>query len=186
MQYSLETVLSESNQSIAIPFRILEVFTTPEDTERVIGSDTNVHLKEIFAYLVQSKYFEQVRRLIDAKIPHNLEPSSVPPTPVAKYFLEMIQRPLSIVNRINNANDFCYMILHEFCKSILSQKLTDPISAFIIPALLEFKEFPYDKLIHCINRYDVQPTISLLFCVLQLEPVGYCNVHLCFIFYIDQ
>ncbi|XP_058797923.1 ubiquitin-protein ligase E3C [Phymastichus coffea] len=173
MKYSLETILSDSTQSIAIPFRILEVFTTPEDAERVIGSNSNEHLKEIFAYLVKNKYFEQVRCLIDAKVPHNLEPSSIPPTPMAKWFLEMIQRPLCIVNRIDNANDFCYMILHEYCKSILSQKLTDPISAFIIPALLKFKEFPYDKLINCINRYNAQPTINLLFCVLQLEPAGY-------------
>lgn len=177
MQYSLQTVLDDSVQSIAIPLRILEVFTTPEETGRVIyiDVDPDSHLKDIFAYLVRNKYFEQVKQLIDAKVPSNLDPSPMPPTPMAKYFLEMIQRPLSIVNRMDNVNEFCFLVLHEFCKSILSQKLTDQISAFIIPALLEFKEFPYDKLITCINRYDSQPTVSLLYSVLQLEPPGYCK-----------
>ena len=176
MQYSLNTVLADSVQSIAIPLRILEVFTTPEDTERVLGSDSDLQLKEIFAYLVKNKYFDQVKHLIDAKVPSNLEPSPTPPTPMAKWFLEMIQRPLSIVNRIDNANDFCFMILHEFCMSILSQTMTDQISAFIIPALTQFKEFPYDKLINCVNRCDFTPTISLFYSVLQLEPSGYCKL----------
>ncbi|XP_001607965.1 ubiquitin-protein ligase E3C [Nasonia vitripennis] len=175
MQYSLQTVLDDSGQSIAIPFRILEVFTTPEETGGVIyiDVDPDSHLKDIFAYLVRNKYFEQVKQLIDTKVPSNLEPSPKPPTSIAKYFLEMIQRPLSIVNRMDNVNEFCFLVLHKFCKSILSQKLTNQISAFIIPALLEFKEFPYDKLITCINRYDSQPTVSLLYSVLQLEPSGY-------------
>lgn len=176
MEYSLKTVLADSVQSIAIPLRILEVFTTPEDTKRIVGNDSDFHLKEIFAYLVKNKYFNQVKQLIDAKVPPNLEPSPNPPTPMAKWFLEMIQRPLSIVNRTDNTNDFCFLILREFCRSILSEKLTDAISAFIIPALLEFKEFPYDKLINCINRFDAQCTISLLYSVLQLEPVGYCKL----------
>lgn len=175
MEYSLKTVLAGPAQSIAIPLRILEVFTTPEDTKRVIGNDSDAHLREIFAYLVKNKYFNQVKQLIDAKVPPNLEPSPIPPTPMAKWFLEMIQRPLSIVYHMDSTNDFCFLILREFCASILSETLTDAISAFIIPALLEFKEFPYDMLINCINRFDAQPTISLLYSVLQLEPSGYCK-----------
>ncbi|XP_014207134.1 ubiquitin-protein ligase E3C [Copidosoma floridanum] len=172
MQYSLQTVLVDSVQSIAIPFRILEVFTTPEDIDKIVGPDSNSNLKEIFAYLVKNKYFQQVRQLIDAKVPHDLEPSPVPPTPMAKWFLEMIQRPLSIVNSVDNSNDFCFLILNEFCASILSPKLTNPISDFVIPALLEFKEFPYNKFIDCINRCNNQPSVSLLYAVLQMEPVG--------------
>lgn len=175
MHYSHKTVLEDSMQSMAIPFRILEVFTTPESNERNIDSSSDLHLKEIFAYLVKNKYFEQVKQLIDAKVPQDLDPSPNPPTPMAKWFLEMIQRPLSIFNRVKNANEFCNLVLHEFCTSVLSQKLTDPISAFIIPALLKFQEFPYNKLINCVNRYDAQPTISLFYSVLKLEPVEYCE-----------
>lgn len=174
MQYSLQTVLEDSSQSIAIPFRILEVFTTPEET--IAFSNNNLYLKEIFAYLVQGKYFEQVRRLIDAKVPHDLEPSPIPPTAMAKWFLEMIQRPLSIVNSLDNSNEFCFLILNEFCSSILSSKLTNPISDFIIPALLQFKDFPYNKFIDCINRCNCQPTVSLFYAVLQMEPVEQCKL----------
>ncbi|XP_011496921.1 PREDICTED: ubiquitin-protein ligase E3C [Ceratosolen solmsi marchali] len=175
MEYSLETVLTNIVQSIAIPLRILEVFTTQEDNKIIIGNNFNLHLKKIFAYLVKNKYFEQVKQLIEAKIPPNLDLLTTPPTAMTKWFFEMIQRPLSVVNHIDNANEFCFLILHEFCRSILSQKLTNSISNFIIPALLEFKEFPYDKFINCINRYNPQPTISLLYSVLLLEPPGYCK-----------
>lgn len=174
MQYCLKTVLDDSMQPIAVPLRIIEVFTTP-DEGKIIGQDSDLYLKEIFAYLVKNKYFQQVRQLIDAKVPPNLEVSPNPPTPMAKWFLEMIQRPLSIVNHVDNVNDFCFLILNEFCNSILSQKLTDAISAFIIPALVETKEFPYNKLINYINRHDTKPTTSLLYSVLHLEPVGYCK-----------
>lgn len=174
MQYSLRTVLDDSMQSIAVPLRIIEVFTTP-DGEKFVGKDSDLYLKEIFAYLVKNSYFQQVRQLIDTKVPPNLEVSSNPPTPMAKWFLEMIQRPLSIVNNIDNVNDFCFLILNEFCNSILSQKLTDAILAFIIPALVESKDFPYNKLINYINRYNSKPTISLLYSVLRLEPAGYCK-----------
>jgi ubiquitin-protein ligase E3 C len=176
MQYSLETLLTDTAQSIAIPLRILEVFTTPEDTGIIIETHSDLYLKKIFAYLVKNKYFEQVKQLIEAKIPPNSDSLSTPPTPMTKWFLEMIQRPLSIVNLTDNANEFCFLILHEFYTSVLSEKLTDSISAYIIPSLLEFKEFPYDKLINCINRYNPQPTISLLYSVLHLEPSGYCKL----------
>lgn len=174
MQYCLNTVLDDSMQSIAVPLRIIEVFTTP-DEEKNVGKDPDLCLKDIFAYLAKNKYFHQVRQLIDTKVPPNLEISPIPPTPMAQWFLEMIQRPLSIVYNTDNDNDFCFLILNEFCDSILSQKLTDAIAAFIIPALVETKEFPYNKLINYINRYDSKPTISLLYSILHLEPTGYCK-----------
>lgn len=167
MEYSLNVVLkSDSSQSVAIPFRILEIFTS---TENASDSCNNTYLRNIFAYLVQNHYFEQVRKLIDAKIPSLLEPSSTPPTPMARYFLEMIQRALSVVNRTANV-EFCYLILHKFCCSILSPPMTEPISFFIIPALGEFQEFPYNKLISSINHLPSASSVSLFYSVLVLEP----------------
>ncbi|KAJ8686743.1 hypothetical protein QAD02_022537 [Eretmocerus hayati] len=173
MQYSLDIVLSDSLQPVAIPFRILEIFTTTEDTAMNVKGDSRQYLTEVFTYLVKNKYFQQLKQLIDAKVPSDLEPSPVPPTPMAKWFLDMIQRPLNIVTLMKNSNEFCNLILHEFCTSVLSQKLTDPISAFIIPALVESQEFPYDKFISCINRYNSQPTVSLFYSILKLEPQKY-------------
>ena len=171
MEYSIYTVLNDTVQSIAIPFRILEIFTTTESIDsKINATHNNNYLKEIFSYLIKNKYFEQIKKLIEAKVPPLLEPSAMPPTPLAKWFLEMIQRSLYIVNQTENFTEFCFLILHEFCSSILSQKMTEPITHFIIPALIEFKEFPYNKLIKCVNRLNFTPSISLFYCILSLEP----------------
>ena len=174
MQYSLRTVINDSTQTIAIPLRILEIFTTP-DENAMETSDSDINLKEIFAYLVRNKYFDHVKQLINAKIPPNMDPSPTPPTPMAKWFLEMIQRPLSIVNRLENVNEFSSLILQEFYISILAPSLSETMLTFIIPALKEFKELPFDKLITCINRFNTQPSINLFYSILCLEPASYCK-----------
>ncbi|KAL7306120.1 hypothetical protein TKK_0001569 [Trichogramma kaykai] len=173
MMYSLQTVQDNSAQSIAVPLRILEIFTTPDANEKIMECESDNYLKDIFAYLVKNQYFQQVKQLIDAKVPSNIDPSPVPPTPMAKWFLEMIQRPLCIVNRLNDANDFCFLVLHEFYASILAPKVTETISNFVIPALKEFKELPYHKLISCINAAEVHTSISSFYAILHLEPPSF-------------
>ncbi|CAB0034239.1 unnamed protein product [Trichogramma brassicae] len=86
MMYSLQTVLDNSAQSIAVPLRILEIFTTPDANEKIMECESDNYLKDIFAYLVKNQYFQQVKQLIDAKVPSNIDPSPVPPTPMAKWF----------------------------------------------------------------------------------------------------
>jgi hypothetical protein len=57
----------------------------------------NAYLTLLFTYLVNRGYFEQVRCLIDNKIPPLLEASPHPPTQLAACLFDMITRPLQLV-----------------------------------------------------------------------------------------
>lgn len=168
MQHNTE-MLTDGSYSLAIPLRTLEAFTGREDTEKILREDSYRYLENIFVYLIKHKYFGQLRKLIDEKIPPMLEATSVAPTPISKCLVDMIKRPLDLICYLERKDDFSMLVLQELCRSILSPRLSDPIRMFIIPALSEFKEFPYIQLIDCINRLSIDTTISLLYSVLSLE-----------------
>ncbi|KAL6424110.1 hypothetical protein ACFW04_009767 [Cataglyphis niger] len=168
MRYNTET-LPDGAYSLAIPLRVLEVFTTREETEKVLRENSYWHLESIFVYLIQHSYFEQLRKLLDAKVPLMVEATSVAPTPISKCLLDMIKRPVDLILYVNRKEDFSILVLRELCKSVFSPRLSDPIRLFVVPALAEFKDFPYVQLIACINRLQLEPTINLLYCVLSLD-----------------
>lgn len=170
MQYNL-SILNGGAYSLAIPLRTIEVFTTEESTEKMLHKNSCLYLENIFIYLIKHKYFEQVRILIDEKVPTMLQSSSTAPTPISKCLLDMIKRPLELISYLEQNNAHHVLILQEFYKNILSPKLSGPIKMFVIPALTEFPGFPYIQLLNCINQLGIgiEPTLSLLYSILSLE-----------------
>ena len=124
---------------------------------------------------MKHKYFDQLRKLIDNKVPSMLEPTSVAPTPISKCLVDMIKRPLDLISFLEQEGNFSMLVLQELCRSILSSKMSDPVRMFIIPSLSEFAEFPYNQLIECIDRIELEPTISLLYSILSLESNRICK-----------
>lgn len=176
MQYTVDAIKSEKTHYVAIPLRVLEVFTVQEETDRALDGKAVQYLKDVFSHLVKNGYFDQVKKLLEDKVPPMLEATSNPPTTMAKCLFDMIERPLSLVNRLDNYNDdFSVLVLREFSLSILSPKMSEPIRMFIIPALSKSSSFPYAQLIACIYRLEIQPTASLLYAVLSLEPDQFCK-----------
>ncbi|XP_033342932.2 ubiquitin-protein ligase E3C [Megalopta genalis] len=170
MQHNSEALIHGAlYSSLAIPLRALETFTSREDTEKTLGEHSYKYLEIIFVYLIKHKYFDRLRKLIDEKVPPMLEPSSVAATPLSKYLVDMIKRPLDLIGYLDQKDDFAELVLKELCRSILSPKMSDSIRMFIIPSLAEYKEFPYDQLIDCINRVQIERTMSLFYSVLSLE-----------------
>lgn len=174
MQHNSE-VLMDGAYSLAIPLRALETFTNREDTEKILRGSSYKHLETIFIYLIKHKYFDQLRKLIDKKVPPLLEPTSIPATPISKCLVDMIKRPLDLISFLDQKDDFSMLVLQELCGSILCPRMSNPIRMFIIPSLSEFKEFPYIQLIDCINRMEIEPTISLLYSILSLESNRFCK-----------
>ncbi|XP_047364383.1 ubiquitin-protein ligase E3C [Vespa velutina] len=168
MQYNSEISIGGA-YSLAIPLRAMEVFTDEDVTEKMFHKNNNLYFENIFIYLIKHRYFEQLRTLIDEKVPPMLQSSSNAPTPISKCLLNMLLRPLQLVSFLEQRNGHYILILQEFCKNILSQKLSSAIKMFIIPALAEFSEFPYIQLINCINQSGIEPTLSLLYSILSLE-----------------
>lgn len=174
MKHISEALMNRAS-SLAIPLRALEVFTSREDTEKILGEHGYNYLEIIFVYLIKHKYFDQLRKLIDEKVPPMLEPSSVPATPLSKCLVDMIKRPLDLISFLDQKDDFSVLVLRELCKSVLSPRMTDPIRMFIIPSLIEYKEFPYDQMIDYINRVKIEYTMSLFYSILSLESNRLCK-----------
>lgn len=168
MRYNTEA-LPDGAYSLAIPLRILEVFTAREDTEKVLRENSYQHLENIFVYLIEHNYFEQLRKLLDEKVPPMAEATSVAPTPISKCLLDMIKQPVDLISYVDHKESFSTLVLQKLCKSIFSPRLSDPIRMFVIPSLAEFKDFPYVQMIACINRLELKPTINLLYCILSLD-----------------
>ncbi|XP_015521284.1 ubiquitin-protein ligase E3C [Neodiprion lecontei] len=173
MRKIVDTVSQDPARSIAVPLRVLEVFTVKENTEGILKTETDRHLIGIFVYLAENKYFVQLRRLIDEKVPPLLEATPVPPTPMAACLLDMIKRPLGLIHTMEENNKFSITILEEFCYSILAPRMSEPIKMLVLPALTEFQNLPYKQLIDCINRLANEPTLCLLYSILSLEPVRF-------------
>lgn len=160
---------------MAIPLRVLEVFTAREDTEKILRENSYQHLESIFVYLIKHNYFEQLRKLLDEKVPPMLEATPVAPTQISKCLLDMVKRPLNLISHLDHNENFSTLVLQELCRSIFCPRLSDSVRMFVVPALTEFKDFPYIQLIRCINRLRPEPTINLLYCVLSLESNQICK-----------
>ncbi|XP_012278709.1 ubiquitin-protein ligase E3C [Orussus abietinus] len=175
MQYSIGKSSSESTHSLAIPLRVLEVFTMRQEVEKILKEQTDRYLEDVYIYLAANGYFQQIKCLVDEKVPPMLESTSVPPTPLAKCLLDMMKQPLDLIHRMDCNSEYSVLILRNFCASVLSPKMSDSVRMFILPALSEPKDFPYAELIDCIDRLDMEPTTYLLYSVLLLEPIQYSS-----------
>lgn len=162
--------------NLAIPLRVLDVFTSWEKTEQGLRENNYRHLESIFDYLIRHSYFEQLRKLLDKKVPPMVEATPIPPTEISKCLLDMIKRPLDLIpyqisyqRNVDQKESFSQLVLRELCRSMFSPRLTDSIRMFVVPALAEFRNFPYVQLIACINRLQLESTLNLTYCVLSLD-----------------
>lgn len=158
---------------MAVPLRVLEVFTAKENNERILKDATDRHLIGIFIYLAENKYFAQLRKLIDEKVPPLLEPTPIPPTPMSACLLDMLRRPLGLISTSEENDESSVAILEEFCRNILAPRMSEPVRMFVLPALSEFPGLPYGPLIDCVNGLAGDPTLCLLYGLLILEPAGF-------------
>lgn len=151
--------------SPAIPFRILEIFTSYDEITIHYSEDGSANLQylaNVFSYLIGKKYFKKIRRLINERVPPTDGPVTVPPNPMSEIILKLLVRPLILVEHL--PQELANEILYSFISNILSTEFTEPIKHFILPTLAELREFPYVMLIRCLsefyqNEMDIKNTI---------------------------
>ncbi|PSN48070.1 hypothetical protein C0J52_03451 [Blattella germanica] len=164
-----------TRESLAVPLRIVEVFTSWPTCQKTLGEiKGKAFLINLFTYLINNGYFQDVRCLIDNKIPPLLEASSQPPTPMAACLFEMITRPLQLVSsssKTANNSEFSGIMLRALCQYILAPQFTEPVKLFIIPALAELPYFPFRQLLEALKQsaHVVPASTWLMFTVLSLE-----------------
>lgn len=148
-----------STLSIAIPMRIIEIFTSFDlIRQRTLPSIENKEIiqftKSVFSYMIDQNYYKNVRIMLNDKISDTTydEVTTRPKTEISKVILEMIWRPLQIVSEFTDES-FNAKILSTFTQEILVRDPNYTITNFIIPSLAIIKDFPYVKLISFL--YDV-------------------------------
>ena len=83
-------------------------------------------LTKIYKFLIKDSYFSKIRQLINTKIPPLLSVTTRPPTPVSEEILQMILRPLNIVDGVQDralVND----ILRQLCENIFCPEFTEQV-----------------------------------------------------------
>jgi len=123
---------SKPNDAIAAPLRLLQIFTSQE----TYSDKGLVIVTKIYRYLVSFGYFNQVRVLIDSRIPPLLETTTRAPTPVSQEILQMITRPLQLVSHSGDVA-FINQMLQQLCLAILCQPFSEQIRLYILPSLAE-------------------------------------------------
>lgn len=83
---------------------MLEIYTSIDDIMKYIDDiDRSIlYLTNIFSYLISRKYFKQIRRLIEKRVPPLDEPVTIPPNPASEIILTMLLRPLKLVKDLNS------------------------------------------------------------------------------------
>lgn len=152
-----------SPTSIAIPMRIIEIFTSFESIKRssLAGiSDQEVvrFLKRLFSYMIEQNYFRNVRKMLNEKVPENTyeEMTVRPHSEISRVLLEMIERPLKLVNTFSADPAFDSKILASFTSEILTKDFNSTISNFIVPSLGSQPDFPFIKLIRFLHDIQVE------------------------------
>lgn len=135
--------------------RMIEIFTSFESIRQNSPSSVNEEdimqlTKSIFSYMIEQDYYRNVRKMLDEKINENTydEVTTRPRTEISKVILEMIWRPLKLVNELNVDSDFDAKILASFAKEILVRDPNFTIVNFVIPSLAIGGNFPFAKLLN--------------------------------------
>lgn len=145
--------------------RTIEIFTSYESIRKLAQSVVNEQeilrfLKREFSYMIEQNYFQNVRKMLDGKINEDTydEITTMPKTEMSKVILEMIERPLKLVNDLNYDEEFDSKILASFVVEILSKDSNYTICNFIIPSLASKPCFPFVKLINFL--YNVHQKVT--------------------------
>lgn len=121
----LETTASQQI-SIAIPMRIMELYTSADIYKSAANSQNANHiLSSIWNYLISHGFFRQMRTLIDNKIPEPFESTTKAPTPLSGTLLDLTLRPFKTVKYSNDR------IISFFIKNFLNDTLKGPFSSQI-------------------------------------------------------
>lgn len=143
--------------------RIIEIFTSFESIKRSVPAGSNDQqvvkfLKHLFSYMIDQNYFRIVRKMLNEKVPEGTyeDVTTRPHNEMSRVLLEMIERPLKLVNTFSADQTFDTKILSSFTVEILTKDFSSTVSNFVVPALGSLKDFPFIKLIRFLHDVHMQ------------------------------
>jgi len=164
-----------SKENLASSIRFIQVYTCQEN----YSANGLKIITNIYKFLIKDSYFSKIRHLIDTKIPPLLSITTRPPTPISEEILQMIVRPLDIVD---SAQDKAFVndILRQLCEHIFCKDFSDQVRLYILPSLSCHPQFPLTKVVQSLMLGDgklaVSRTASMLFSFLSVSKNGIPNI----------
>ena len=142
--------LVDTKENMASSLRFIQVFTSLDN----YPTNGFAILTKIYKFLIKDSYFIKIRQLVDTKIPPILAPTTIAPTPLSEEILQMVLRPLDIVNTIQDRSMVNTIQLSEnmFCK-----ELSEQVRMFVLPSLASHSQFPLTKLVQ-----SLLPSVGIL------------------------
>ncbi|KAG5670258.1 hypothetical protein PVAND_000535 [Polypedilum vanderplanki] len=166
----LKQIFVSPSTSIAIPMRTIEIFTSFESIRNFAPAGINENdlmkfSRQIFSYMIDQNYYENVRKMLNEKIAENTydEITTVPRTEISKVILSMIERPLKLVNCTTGDEKLDSKILTAFTNDILAKDSNSTIINFIIPSLAKSKDFPFMKFLNFLYSIQIKRTTNNTF-----------------------
>eukprot|EP00794_Sanderia_malayensis_P007846 gene7846-8695_t len=129
----------DQSTSLAVPLRMLEIFTDAKKFEFIYEDEGKTFSKLIMLPLIQKGYFKCLHNLINTKVPSSLEMSARPPTPFAATVKEITLRPIHNVCSVNQTthvdSSTRHSVLCSFAAEFLCQEMTDQVFLFFVPSI---------------------------------------------------
>jgi len=168
------SMLAVTSQPIAVPLRMLEIYTgvsayklPSKDIQHVNGSTNHIqgnaedHLHKVLLSLITNGYFSCMKSLLVARVPDSLEHSASPPTPMAASILQLIMKPLLAVCDHPDNEELRDSCLQSLCAHMFSTPFSVQLSSFLLPALARHAGFPFTSLLRAILPVQVQSNIPV-------------------------
>ena len=111
-----------TKENLASSLRFMQVYTC-QDSYSANGLEI---ITKIYKFLIKDSYFSKIRELIDSKIPPLLSITTRAPTPLSEEILQMVLRPLDIVDGVQDrglVND----ILRQLCEQVFCKDFSDQV-----------------------------------------------------------
>eukprot|EP00092_Neocalanus_flemingeri_P033885 GFUD01036847.1.p1 GENE.GFUD01036847.1~~GFUD01036847.1.p1 ORF type:complete len:1078 (-),score=314.76 GFUD01036847.1:112-3345(-) len=167
--------LLDTRENLASSLRFMQVFTCQEN----YSANGLAILTKVYKFLIKDSYFAKIRKLIDTKIPPLLAVTTRPPTPLSEEILQMVLRPLDIVDGVQD-RAMVNNILRQLCENIFCGELTEQVRLFILPSLASHSQFPLTKLVQSLLSSDgslaVSRTTSMLYSFLAISRNGLASI----------
>ncbi|XP_019363702.1 PREDICTED: ubiquitin-protein ligase E3C [Gavialis gangeticus] len=143
---------NDDNLNVALPMRMLEVFSSENTYLPVLQDASYVAslIEQILHYTIHKGYYRSLYLLINNKLPSSIEYSDVSRVPIAKILLENVLKPLHFTYS-SCPEGARQQVFAAFTEELLAAPFTDQIFHFIIPALADVQTtFPYELFLNAL------------------------------------
>ncbi|XP_014301100.1 ubiquitin-protein ligase E3C [Myotis lucifugus] len=137
---------NDDNLNVALPMRMLEVFSSEKTYLPVLQDASYVVsvIEQVLHYMIQNGYYRSLYLLINSKLPSSIEYSDLSRVPIAKVLLENVLKPLHFT--YNSCPEGArQQVFAAFTEEFLAAPFTDQVFHFVIPALADTQAaFPFE------------------------------------------